>query len=337
MNIRINLNNFRCYQHVELDFVPGINVVYGPNGIGKTSAIEAISMITPGRGIRRAKMQDLHRANQCEQWWVTMNINQLRISVSSIRHKKVINCNENKISSKALLRDIGALWLTPQMVFDFWNTPQARRNILDRICMNHIPDHGSHIMLYDRFRSLRKNLIDSHQNINPSCRVHDDAIIEYGNQIIKNRNSMIQKINEVALQYSPYKFTINTSEHFDKHDETMVEWPNNLKNEINFRGPHNTDIVIWYNKISAKQASTGEQVSILLQLIIYAFQIMIQDTKILLLDDVLSHLDLFNKKLITDILNKIKGYIIITDINSIDNSNKIVNIVDLYKIINGES
>ena len=139
---KLILTNYRVYENTKFSFQKNINIIYGKNGIGKTNILEAISFLTPGKGLLNAnigdilKITDLYNANY--NWTIFANIknNDIADTLSVFSEndngvlKKKIKINNNLSRSQEELNKIfNIIWLTPDMQTLFSGEKTNRRRI----------------------------------------------------------------------------------------------------------------------------------------------------------------------------------------------------------------
>ena len=121
----LKLNHFRCYTQAQIaDLRPGLVVLSGPNGAGKTNILEAISLLSPGRGLRGAKVMEIQCHTSGDPWAVAARL-QTRYEEVSIgtgldctpgSEKRIVRINgKNEKAQGALAQYVACVWLTPQM------------------------------------------------------------------------------------------------------------------------------------------------------------------------------------------------------------------------------
>ncbi|MDY6306982.1 MAG: DNA replication/repair protein RecF [Oribacterium sp.] len=187
---RLTLTDFRNYRHLRLEPHLGPIAVFGQNGGGKTNILEAISFLTPGRGLRGAKMGDIKRIVQEKddmskvmQWAVSAEVekNGDNYHLATALHKsgreteddtktierRLVQIDGQKVSSQAELgKYLSAIWLTPQMDRIFLGGPQPRRSFLDRIVYAFDLDHAKRTATFEHlykewYRLLKMGKFDN--------------------------------------------------------------------------------------------------------------------------------------------------------------------------------
>ncbi len=175
---RLTLTDFRCYhyQRLELDAAPV--VLTGPNGAGKTNLLEGLSFLVPGRGLRRARLNDIvrqevahpKRATSFSPWGVAAVMRTpggeveigtaFEAGASGGRDKRIVKLDGEIAKSQSVLADhVSALWLTPQMDRLFLEGPGARRRFLDRLVFDSDPAHAGRVNAYDHAMRERTALL----------------------------------------------------------------------------------------------------------------------------------------------------------------------------------
>jgi len=172
---KINISQFRNYEAARLDitrterYPSGIIVLTGPNGAGKTNILEAISLLVPGKGLRRAEAKDMkNRAAVSEDIWAvsaeveTAQGLTVRIGTGLDRETKrrIVRINGKDVRRQSDLSGfVSTVWLTPQMDRLFLEGSSARRRFLDRLVFAYEPDHITRINRYNKTMRERMKLL----------------------------------------------------------------------------------------------------------------------------------------------------------------------------------
>ncbi|MGF1608020.1 MAG: AAA family ATPase, partial [Kiloniellales bacterium] len=176
---RLRLSEFRCYAEAAIDCDARPVVLTGPNGAGKTNLLEAVSLLAPGRGLRRAKLGELPRrrsaAEQAEgerAWAVAAEVvtpdgpralgtgRDPAALGESGRERRLVKIDGAPARSQQALGEIvSAVWLTPQMDGLFREGPGARRRFLDRLVYAFDPVHAGRISAYEQALRERARLL----------------------------------------------------------------------------------------------------------------------------------------------------------------------------------
>jgi DNA replication and repair protein RecF len=219
----LTLVNFRNYRYLRLNLEKPFLVFYGENGSGKTNILEAVSFLSPGRGLRNCKLSevktfDLSKDKQPpfltnSSWGVSAQIKnseeefEIGTSVeSTLREidfneaksveKRIIKVNTQKISSQAELNNyISLIWVTPQMDRLFSGSPQNRRNFLDRIVCSFDTEHTKRLSSFDNlYHQWLQILKNGSQNHNWLLSL-EDQLAALGVSIAAARKEQINKLN----------------------------------------------------------------------------------------------------------------------------------------------
>lgn len=141
---RLTLTDFRNYSALRLDLAASPVVLIGPNGAGKTNLLEAVSLLTPGRGLRRARIADMDRRGGSSGisdagWGVAAEVDSIvgPVQIGTGREagsdRRSVRINGAPSSAQALSGYLGAVWVTPQMNQIFLESAGSRRRFLDRL------------------------------------------------------------------------------------------------------------------------------------------------------------------------------------------------------------
>ncbi len=175
---RLVLTDFRNYRSARLDLDPDPVVLTGPNGAGKTNLLEAMSFLSPGRGLRNARLSDIDRRDGAvaepveaptSGWAVaatvatrrgSIAIGTGRIGTGAEGERRTIRVDGEPVRSQASLGErLGVLWLTPQMDRLFIEGPTGRRRLLDRLVLGLDPAHAARVARYEQALRERSRLL----------------------------------------------------------------------------------------------------------------------------------------------------------------------------------
>ena len=160
----LKLINFRSHSNFGLSLSGKPLAIIGDNGAGKTNILEAISLLSPGRGMRNSKFSEMVKDDNSMPWGVNFNIlsNGKNYEVSSgLRDNQKgrdIKINSKKVSGSSALPEIILLsWLTPSMDQIFNETPSYRRRFIDRLCAVYEKNHTKNIKIYEKLMAERNS------------------------------------------------------------------------------------------------------------------------------------------------------------------------------------
>jgi len=328
----INLINFRNFSNLNLSFDQKLNIFFGKNGCGKTNILEAISLIAKGRGIRNSSIFNLIKKNK-ENFLIKNNLeikhNNFDVSITSENKndklKKIVQINDDlsKDSLDFLNQSISYIIFLPEMERLFQTSPSQRRNFLDRLIFSSRNDYNKLINKYKKFlleriKILQGNIIDDDWLNNV-----ETEICNLGIEIYKERLAQVGSINSnfISLK-TDHKFKFNVElkikDDFLKNQISFEEYLSNLQKSRIFDkkyggtkiGPHKSDLIaIIDDDFEASLLSTGQQKTIVLMILLSQCNFLVNHKNInpiLLFDEIGSHLDLYNRQILLDMINKFK-------------------------------
>lgn len=353
---QINLQNYRNFLELFLKFENGVNLIVGNNGIGKTNILEAISLLSPGKGLKSVHFNDICKVGN-NSWLTKFNLQskvgktEIISSFSSLDRSRKIQYNGSQISSSELPNLLNVVWTTPQMESLFLDGASARRRYLDRVVYNFDNNHAKHLAKYEHFVRERKKILaqvnfasegDWLGNLEEKIAIEANLIYKARQNAI---NLMQNAINSLDSKFPKANLKLGSlSEDIEKCENFVEEYSLILKKNrqkdsyskrTNF-GVHKTDLLVFHSDKdrSASQCSTGEQKALLISLIIASIEFILHNTKtkpILLLDELFVHLDDTRKKYLSDyiIATKLQTFITTTDIIGIEELAQNANIINL--------
>jgi DNA replication and repair protein RecF len=323
--LRLTLTNFRNYHAASLDIGAKSIVLMGPNGAGKTNLIEAISFFAPGRGLRRANLDEVAFAEGDGSWAVSAEIEGAlglatlgtgierppEDGATTVRKCRI---DREPVGSAAAFADhLRVVWLVPAMDMLFVGAPSERRRFIDRLALAVDAEHGSRVNALERSLRSRNRLLEDtrpdphwldaveHETAELAVAVAGQRVetVRRLEAVLASRKSSAFPPAEIALdgwmeQLIPEHPAIEIEERY----RTVLR-DNRARDAAAGRtsdGPHLTDLkVIYAHKgIAAADASTGEQKALLIGLVLAHARLIAEMTglaPILLLDEVVAHLD----------------------------------------------
>lgn len=321
---RLKLTGFRNYAELSLNLDERHVVLVGDNGAGKTNLMEAVSLLTPGRGLRRANYGDLVRAGPEPSLGFSVfahlegmagpvdlgtgvnggedaGARKVRINAAPVR------------SADALLEHLRILWLTPAMDGLFTGPAGDRRRFLDRLVLSVDPAHGGRALSYERAMRSRNRLL-SDGRADPAWLDGLEAqMAELGVAMAMARGEVIDLLTKLIEGHhadSVFPAASVRLEGFLEHEEL----PSASDREAAFAGllrdgrgrdaaagrtlagPHRMDLVVHHRAkaMPAALSSTGEQKALLIGIVLGHAQLvrsMTGHAPVLLLDEIAAHLD----------------------------------------------
>lgn len=305
---RLTLNNFRNHAALEIRPHAQFLALHGTNGAGKTNILEAVSLLVPGRGLRRAAMSDIVRNGGSGGFAIVAEVggNVIGTGVSAEQpERRKVRVNESNATINSLAEWLSVIWLTPAMDRLFADGAAARRRFLDRLVLAINPGHARHSSRYEKAMQQRNRLLAGGVAADPLWLDALEAqMAESGNAIQAARASVVEALSDQLLKTPSGPFATPQIKLVDKvaaaDDDLESAWRKGRSRDAaagrTLLGPHRADLEVLHSASGqvAEQCSTGEQKALLLSLILaHAALVSVQrDTPpILLLDEVAAHLD----------------------------------------------
>ncbi|MDZ4085265.1 MAG: DNA replication/repair protein RecF [Tabrizicola sp.] len=302
------LTHFRSHRVTRLAFDGRPVAIVGPNGAGKTNILEAVSLLSPGRGLRRAAAEDLARKPEALGWKIAATVQGLTAAHDLETWAEPGEARQVRIDGKAatqasLGRILRVLWLVPAMDRLWIEAAEGRRRFLDRMTLSFFPEHAEHSLIYekamrDRNRLIKDQVTDAHW-----YSALESQMSEAGEAITRHRRATIARIAAAADPASAFpsaELTLTGPEGADEPADLALALAEGRRRDIaagrTLVGPHRADLQARYaaKDVPADQCSTGEQKALLISLILANARALAQDlgrAPILLLDEVAAHLD----------------------------------------------
>jgi DNA replication and repair protein RecF len=301
---RLVLGRFRTHRALDLrlDFRPV--AIFGPNGAGKTNLIEAVSLLSPGRGLRGAANEDLGLLGA--SWAIradTAGVDGSHeiVSRGASGSRRSVEIDGKNALQATLGSVIRILWLTPAMD-RLWTEPASdRRRFLDRMALSLFPGHAEPALAYDRALRERNRLIRDGLRDVAWFEALERAMARYGAELIANRVATLARL-EAAPSAEGFPVASLTLEREGPGDaEGLGEAlragrGRDMAAGRTLIGPHRDDLGAVYAEkgVAARLCSTGEQKAMLISLILANAWVVAQDlgaAPVLLLDEIAAHLD----------------------------------------------
>jgi DNA replication and repair protein RecF len=316
---RIRLTGFRNYASAALDLDGRHVVLTGPNGAGKTNLLEAISVLSPGRGLRGAAFETLQAQGSDLPWAVAATVEadhgpaDIGTGAGAEGGRRVRINGANARSIEAMSDYLRILWLTPAMDGLFSGPASDRRRFLDRLVTTLIPSHSSTVGDYERAMRQRNRLLDDDADAGWIAAV-EAQMAELGASIHLNRTDSLGHLQAlIAHSLDDGSFPaalLALTPLFDDGLEPAVSGELEAALLERWRrqrgvdraagrtisGPHRVDLDVTYRQkgMAAALGSTGEQKALLIGLILAHARLVTLRcgiTPFLLLDEIAAHLD----------------------------------------------
>ncbi len=314
----LTLSHFRSHRRTRLDLDGRPVVLSGPNGSGKTNILEAVSLLSPGRGLRRAAPENIIRRPQAIGWKLRAEIDTpdgpRRIETwAEPGQSRQLRIDEKSAPQMALGDVMAMLWLTPAMDRLWLEGSEGRRRFLDRTVLSFRPDHAAQSLAYEKAMRERNRLLRDGVGDGGWYGALELQMAEAGAQISANRRAALGLLAQYADRDGPFPVADLTLDCTAPEDEAMLAQAladgrrRDMAAGRSLIGPHRADLgARWAAKgIEAAQCSTGEQKAFLISLILAnarALHDMRGAAPILLLDEVAAHLDAGRRAALYDII-----------------------------------
>ena len=308
----LKLSHFRSHKALSLALDDRPVAIYGANGAGKTNILEAVSMLSPGRGLRRATADEITRKPEAVGWKITAILQSLHQTHeietwSEGGASRNVRIDSKSASQIALGRIARILWLVPSMDRLWTDGAEGRRRFLDRMTMSFEPSHAQSVLTYDKAMRERNRLLKDNQRDGAWYGALETQMAHAGAQIHANRQSALMQL-VTAQQAAQTSFPTATltlihpegSDVLDDETVLMDALRDSRSRDLlagrTLVGPHRADLFAEYTAkgVPARDCSTGEQKALLVSLILAnarALKAEIGAPPILLLDEVAAHLD----------------------------------------------
>jgi DNA replication and repair protein RecF len=322
---RLTLNNFRNYHAASLETGAKTVVLVGPNGAGKTNLIEAISFFAPGRGLRRANLDEVAFSEGDGSWAAAAEIEgalglatlgtgierPLEDGATILRKCRI---DREPVGSAAAFADhLRVVWLVPAMDTLFVGAPSERRRFLDRLALAVDAEHGSRVNALERSLRSRNRLLEEARPDTHWLDAVEHETAELAVAVAGQRVETVRRLEAVLASrkgsaFPPAEIALDgwMEKLVPEHPAIEIEEryravlrDNRARDAAAGRtsdGPHLTDLKVTYahKGIAAADASTGEQKALLIGLVLAHGRLIAEMTgfaPILLLDEIVAHLD----------------------------------------------
>lgn len=302
---RLALTDFRSYASTLIEPGPGFVLLSGENGAGKTNLLEAVSLLSPGRGLRGAALSEMMRIGGSGGLAVAARLGDVEIGTgtqASTPERRQVRINGAPASVNSLSEWLSVLWLTPAMDRLFTGSAGDRRRFLDRLVLALEPSHAHHSSRYEAAMRARNKLLGDQAPADPDwLAALEQQMAEHGTAIGGARSRTVAEL-EHRLDGAP-------DDEFARAAIQLTGWEqadlaaqlrdNRGRDAAAGRatvGPHRHDLLVTHRakEMEAARSSTGEQKALLLGLVLAHAELVAErraEPPLLLLDEVAAHLD----------------------------------------------
>ena len=340
----LTLCDFRNYSNLSVQFEPRHIVLTGHNGAGKTNLLEAISLLAPGRGLRRSSYEDMARKTGIGGFAIgakiSVNDDDTQIgtgvgaAVNEASASRIVRVNGTQEKSADALNDhLRITWLTPAMDGVFTGPASDRRKMLDRMVLAIEPDHGRHAVDFEKAMRSRNRLIADEVNDASWFTALEHEIGTHGAAITLARHRFIASLNRLAetgferaefpsaglaLVGEMDTLANNTDDLAQTYRAALARSrPADRQAGRTLIGPHRSELEVTHvaKNVPAAIASTGEQKALLTGMVLAHAQLIAEAsglTALLLLDEIGAHFDVGRRAQLFEILDRLGGQAIMT-------------------------
>lgn len=358
--VSLELKNFRNYEDLSLVLSPGINLFYGDNAQGKTNILEAIYICATARSHRSGKDREMIRFGEEEAHI------KLLIQKSESKYRLDMHLKKNKAKGIAvngipikraseLFGIVNVICFSPEDLNLIKSGPAERRRFIDfELCqLNKLYVHA--LISYNKTLEQRNKLLKEiafQKELMDTLDVWDRQLIHYGGEVIKYREQFIAQLNEIVdkvhyrISGEREKLVIGYEKNVQEKNfaqAILQSRENDLKYKMTNVGPHRDDLSFQVTDQSEKRidlkkyGSQGQQRSAALSLKLSEIELVKRvagDYPILLLDDVLSELDIHRQRYLLNSIKHIQTVITCTGLDDFWHLN--LNVDQVFQVIQGK-
>jgi DNA replication and repair protein RecF len=319
---RLVLTDFRNHADAAIEPGPGFVVLTGENGAGKTNILEAVSLLAPGRGLRRAPLGEMARQGGSGGFGVAATLSpsgsregEVAIATGtqpSAPERRIVRIQGAAAAATALAEWLTVLWLTPAMDRLFVEPASERRRFLDRLTLALNPGHAVHSNRYEAAMRARNRLLaEASEGLRPAdpewLSALEAQMAEHGAAIDMARRDAVAALTERLTDQpeGPFARAGLMLEGWTGAGDTLAaDLALGRRRDTaagrTLVGPHRTDLAVTHlgKGQAAALCSTGEQKALLLGVVLAHADLVAERTgqaPILLLDEVAAHLDPFRR------------------------------------------
>jgi DNA replication and repair protein RecF len=301
---RLVLTDFRNHREAIVAPGRGLVVLTGENGAGKTNVLEAVSLLSPGRGLRGATLSEMARTGGGGGFAVAARLGEIEIgtgTLPSAPERRLVRINGAPASATSLSEWLSVLWLTPAMDRLFQEGAGGRRRFLDRLVLALEPGHAVHAARYEAaMRARNKLLAEEGPRDDAWLSALEARMAEHGRVLASSRAGAVALLSGRLASAPESPFARAGLALKGGNEDLALELARGRARDSaagrTLAGPHRTDLAVIHLKKGqpASQCSTGEQKALLLSIVLAHADLVAERSgrrPILLLDEVAAHLD----------------------------------------------
>ena len=345
---RLMLRDFRSYAALDLAIEGRLVVLCGENGAGKTNLLEALSLLAPGRGLRRAELSECARRGGAGGFDLSVEIEdesgtrQLgsgwRPAQGAEPAERMSRIDRAPVaSSRAFADHVRVVWLTPAMDLLFAGPASERRRFLDRFVLAIDPGHGARVNQFERALRGRNRLLEEGGRNAPAWldAVEREAA-ELGVAVAAARLECVRRLEGLisaerddASAFPWARLALEGEVEALVADRPALEAEERYRARLRdgrgrdaaagrtLMGPHLTDLLVWHGAkdAPAASASTGEQKALLVGLALAHARLVAEVSglaPIALFDEIAAHFDPRRRAALFDAIERLQGQAFLT-------------------------
>ncbi|TVV73185.1 DNA replication/repair protein RecF [Sphingomonas solaris] len=332
---RLRLTDFRSYPDAAIEAGPGLVILTGENGAGKTNLLEAVSLLAPGRGLRQATLSEMARGHGPGGFAVAAQLalpaGAIEIGTGTLAtapERRQVRINGAGAAANALGEWLALLWLTPAMDRLFGEGASGRRRFLDRLVLALEPGHGQHAARYEAAMRARNKLLAEPEGADPAWLAALEAgMAEHGAAVAAARDRTVAALaarlaGQPAGPFARAGLAIEgwrpaPNAHAALAADLRAGRGRDAAAGRTLAGPHRSDLAVTHldKAQAAGRCSTGEQKALLLGIVLAHADLVAEASgrrPILLLDEVAAHLDPLRRAALFDRLAAAGGQVWMT-------------------------
>ena len=352
----VELKDYRNYEFLDMNFNEHVNIIYGDNAQGKTNILESIYMCSTSKSHRGSKDREIVRFGEDESH-IKLNVlkNGMKYRIDMhLKKNKTKGIAVNGIPIKKAVELFGIInivFFSPEDLNIIKNGPSERRRFmdmelsqLDKIYLSNLVNYNK--VLNQRNKLLKDIAFSPSEQLMQTLDIWDMQLVKYGSLIIKGRKSFIEKINTIISDIHSrltggienikvcYVPDVDVN---DFEEEVRNSRQKDIKYKVTGKGPHKDNLIFLINDNDVrKYGSQGQQRTAALSLKLSEIELVklvIKDTPVLLLDDVLSELDSNRQNFLINSIGDIQTIVTCTGLEEFINNR--MNINKIFKVTDG--
>lgn len=331
----LSLRNFRNYESLDISFNPSRNIIVGENAQGKTNLVESVYMCSFARSFRTSNSTDLVMFGK-DMCLISADIESSsfdrKIGISVTRQgKKMITKDGKPVSRTAeLLNNLVVVIFSPEDLRIIKDSPDKRRNFINKEISQLRPRYFECLKNYNDALKQKNALLKNDVIMDEMLDIYDSQLAYNGYELVKYRRNFVDKLSACSSELQSrisqgretLEITYSESCRADSAEQMMAEFAASREKDRMYRsasiGPHRDDLEFFINgKDARKFGSQGQQRTIALCMKLAEVRIardVLMENPVLILDDVLSELDIERQKFLLKEIDDVQLFITSTEL-----------------------